>query len=51
MYKRILGLSVILLSGCSTLSSDDDFSEEVNEVTKKSTYVSIESKRINPIEN
>ncbi len=51
MYKRILGLSAILLSGCSTLSSDDDFSDAVNEVTKKSTYVSIEAKSINPIEN
>lgn len=51
MYKRILGLSVILLSGCSTLSSDNDFSDVINEVTKKSTYVSIEAKSINPIEN
>ncbi|WP_063663353.1 hypothetical protein [Aliivibrio fischeri] len=51
MYKRILGLSVVLLSGCSTLSSDDDFSDAINEVEKKSTYVSIEAKSINPIEN
>ncbi|MDD9197583.1 hypothetical protein PVK62_17330, partial [Aliivibrio sp. S3MY1] len=51
MYKRVLGLSVVLLSGCSTLSSDDDFSDVINEVEKKSTYVSIEAKSINPIEN
>lgn len=51
MYKRILGLSAILLSGCSTLSSDDDFSNVINEVERKASYVSIEAKNINPIEN
>ena len=51
MYKRILGLSVVLLSGCSTLSSDDDFSDAINEVERKANYISIEAKNINPIEN
>ncbi|MDD9174527.1 hypothetical protein ERW49_00535 [Aliivibrio finisterrensis] len=51
MYKRILGLSVVLLSGCSTLSSDDDFSDAIKEVTRKHNYVSIEAKDIVPIEN
>ncbi|MUL18391.1 hypothetical protein GNP74_14560 [Aliivibrio fischeri] len=47
----MLGLSVVLLSGCSTLSSDDDFSDAINEVEKKANYISIEAKNINPIEN
>ncbi|ACH66253.1 lipoprotein, putative [Aliivibrio fischeri MJ11] len=51
MYKRILGLSVVLLSGCSTLSSDDDFKDAINEVTRKSNYISIEAKDITPVEN
>ena len=51
MYKKILGLSVVLLSGCSTLSSDDDFSDAINEVERKANYISIEAKNINPIEN
>lgn len=51
MNKRILGLSVILLSGCSTLSSDDDFSDAINGVERKANYISIEAKNINPIEN
>ncbi|WP_300173707.1 hypothetical protein [uncultured Aliivibrio sp.] len=51
MYKIILGLSAILLSGCSTLSSDDDFSNAINEVERKASYISIEAKNINPIEN
>ena len=51
MYKRLLGLSVVLLSGCSTLSSDDDFSDAIKEVTRKYNYVSIEAKDIVPIEN
>ncbi|ACH65355.1 lipoprotein, putative [Aliivibrio fischeri MJ11] len=51
MYKKILGLSAVLLSGCSTLSSDDDFSDAINEVTRKSNYISIEAKDITPVEN
>ncbi|WP_122034229.1 hypothetical protein [Aliivibrio sp. EL58] len=51
MYKRILGLSAVLLSGCSTLSSDDEFTDAINEVTRKSNYISIEAQSITPIEN
>ncbi|MUK24718.1 hypothetical protein, partial [Aliivibrio fischeri] len=36
---------------CSTLSSDDDFSDAINEVTRKSNYISIEAKDITPVEN
>ena len=51
MYKKTVGLSILLLSGCSTLSSDDDFSDAINEVTRKYNYISIEGKNITPIEN
>ena len=51
MYKRILGLSIVLLSGCTTLASDDDFSDAIKETSRKLNYISIEAKSINPIEN
>ncbi|MCE4934945.1 hypothetical protein [Aliivibrio fischeri] len=51
MYKKVVGISILLLSGCSTLSSDDDFSDAIEEVTRKFNYVSIEAKDIVPIEN
>ena len=51
MYKKILGLSVVLLSGCSTLPNDDDFSNAINEVARRASHISIEAKNINPIEN
>lgn len=51
MYKKTLGLSIILLSGCSTLSTDDDFSNAISSVDKRADYISVQAKGITPISN
>lgn len=51
MYKKTLVLGTILLSGCTTLSADDDFSDAIRTVDKRADYVSIEAKSITPKEN
>lgn len=48
MYKKTLGLSIVLLSGCSTLSANDDFTNSISSVNKRTGYVSIEAKSITP---
>ncbi|MGR5421466.1 hypothetical protein [Vibrio alfacsensis] len=51
MYKKTLVFSTILLSGCTTLSADDDFSDAIRSVDKRADYVAIEAKSITPKEN
>lgn len=51
MDKKTLGLSIILLSGCSTLSMDDDFSDAISSVDKRADYISVQAKGVVPRSN
>ncbi|EOB6547483.1 hypothetical protein ACHE4L_003997 [Vibrio vulnificus] len=51
MYKKMLVVGLVLLNGCTTLSSDDDFSNAIGSVSQKANYITVEAKGVTPIES